>query len=138
MKYFISLISLLIILGCSETPNDIPMGSYPGVEAIVFFSVHMSHQIELGNFDPDSDFLDIAGDFNEWDGTNDHLIAAGDDVYEISFTNFEVGEVIEFKFRINGAWDDLTEFPGAGPNRSYTVKQGENILVYWYDDADGS
>ena len=53
-------------------------------------------------------------------------------------TDFEVGEVIEFKFRINGLWDDLTEFPGGGSNRSYTVKQGENNLVYCYNDIDGS
>ena len=137
MKYFVSLVNLLMIFGCSKTPSDIPIGSFPDVESIVIFSVHMSHQIELENFDPDSDFLDIAGNFNEWDGTNDHLIAVGDNVYEISFTNFEVGDVIEFKFRINGAWDDLTEFSEGGPNRSYTVLQGENTQVYWYNDEDG-
>ena len=136
MKYYISLIGLLIIFGCSKTPDDIPIASYADIEAIVTFSVNMSAQIESGNFNIDSDFLDIAGTFNDWDGSNDYLIKTNNNIYEISFTNFEVGEEIEFKFRINGNWN-TAEFP-SGSNRQYVIIQGNNNLELWYNDEDGS
>ncbi len=105
----------------------------------VIFSVNMSLQIEAGNFNVDNDYLDIAGDFlNNWNGTEDRLIDAyGDGIYKISFTNLESGDVIQFKFRINGSWD-TAEFPGEGGNRVYTVTLGENSLEYWFNDENGS
>ena len=72
---------------------------------ILLFHLDMSYQIELGNFNPDSDFLDVAGTFNGWDGTNSHLVDSDNNIYEISISNVEVGEEIEFKFRINSDWD---------------------------------
>ena len=103
MKYFISLVSLLMIFGCSETPSDIPIGSFSDVEAIVTFSVRMSYQIELGNFDSTSDLynLYIVGDFNDDGEWEDHLMEIDDMddyIYKISFTNFGIGNIIEFKF----------------------------------------
>ena len=138
MKYFIILFNVFMIISCSKTPNDAPIASYQGVEAIVTFSVNMSPQIETGNFNVDNDYLDIAGNFlNNWNGTEDHLIDTdGDGIYKISFINLESGDVIEFKFRINGSWD-TAEFPG-GANRTYTVEQGENSLEYWFNDENGN
>ena len=103
----------------------------------IIFSVNMSLQIETGDFNVDNDYLDIAGNFlNNWNGTEDHLIDTdGDGIYKISFTNLESGDVIEFKFRINGSWD-TAEFPGEG-NRVYTVTLGENSLEYWFNDENG-
>ena len=32
----------------------------------VTFQVRMAYQAQLGSFDPDSDFVDLAGTFNDW------------------------------------------------------------------------
>ena len=97
----------------------------------------MSNQIELGNFDSDTNFLDVAGTFNNWDGTDYHLVAIENNVYTITITDIEAGDEIAFKFRINGSWDKA-EFPDGGDNRSYTVEQGENIVEYWFNDENGN
>ena len=98
----------------------------------------MSYQIESEKFNVD-DFLDIAGDFlNNWNGTEDHLNDTdGDGIYEITFTNLEAGNIIRFKFRINGSWDENShEFPG-GDDRVHLVIQGSQTLSYWYNDEQG-
>ena len=100
---------------------------------IVTFIINMSYQVELGNFVVENDYVDVAGTFNDWDGSNDHLFLVGNDIYTLSITNIQIGDVIEFKFRINGSWD-TAEFPGDGPNRNYTILQGNNILEYWFSD----
>ena len=104
---------------------------------ILIFVVNMSYQIELSNFDSDADFLDIAGTFNNWDGTDYHLVAIENNVYTITITDIEAGDEIEFKFRIDGNWDKA-EFPDGGDNRNYTVEQGENIVEYWFNDENGN
>ena len=104
---------------------------------IIIFSVNMSYQIELENFDSDTNFLDVAGTFNNWDGTDYHLVAIENNVYTITITDIEAVDEIEFKFRINGSWDKA-EFPDGGDNRSYTVEQGENIVEYWFNDENGN
>ena len=104
---------------------------------ILIFLVNMSYQIELGYFDSDADFLDVAGIFNNWDGTGYHLVEIGNNIYTVTITDIEVGDEIEFKFRINGSWDKA-EFPDGGANRNYIVEQGENSLEYWFNDENGS
>ena len=104
---------------------------------IIIFLVNMSHQIELGNFDPDTQFLDVAGTFNNWGETDSHLADIDNSIYTITITEIEVDDEIEFKFRIDGDWNN-SEFPGYGDNRSYTVEQGENVLEFWYNDDDGN
>ena len=104
---------------------------------ILIFFVNMSHQIELENFNPDTQFLDVAGTFNSWDGAEHHLDETDEDIYTITITNVVAGDEVEFKFRIDGDWEN-SEFPGYGENRSYTVEQGENILELWYDDNEGN
>jgi len=90
----------------------------------VTFTVDMRYQIREGKFDPDSDTLDVAGSMNGWDG-KDHLLTDADldSVYEVTVEQVELG-VIEYKYRINGNWDN-SEFPGGGPNRKYTVTEGD-------------
>ena len=104
---------------------------------IIILLVNMSYQIELGNFNSDANFLDVAGTFNNWDGTDYHLVAIENNIYTITITDIEAGDEIEFKFRINGSWDKA-EFPDGGDNRSYTVEQGENIVEYWFNDENGN
>ena len=59
-----------------------------------------------------------------------------DDIYTITIIGLETDAEIEFKFRIDGEWDNA-EFPGGGSNRQYTTEQGENILEIWFNDDSG-
>ena len=103
------------------------------------FYVNMSYQIEIGNFNVETDSLDIAGNFNGWPSSysnseNYFLKDTNlDNIFEIIIPGLEPEYDIEYKFRINGDWN-LAEFPGGGPNRSYTVKEGENILEFCFND----
>jgi hypothetical protein len=100
----------------------------------VTLNVNMSYWTDLGIFHPGTDFVDVAGSFNGWDGINHHLSSADGEVYSIKVGNFVQGNSFEFKFRINGSWNDATcEFPSGGPNRVYNVGSGYNVLNTWYN-----
>ena len=43
-----------------------PFFACSALAAEITFRVQMAYQIELGSFDPGSDFVDLAGDFNGW------------------------------------------------------------------------
>jgi glycosidase len=102
----------------------------------VTFQVRMAYQVELGNFDPASDFVDLAGTFNGWGASplTPLTDADGDTIYEVSLDGFTASELIEFKFRINGQWDGSEEFPGVGNNRVYTVPASDDTILVWYND----
>ncbi|MFH2049255.1 MAG: DUF4623 domain-containing protein [bacterium] len=112
----------------------------PPILVDVTFEVNMSVQTILGNFNIASDFVDIAGNFNEWGGNAMVLDDAdGDSVYFITVVDLHPGENLEYKFRINGSWDDATcEFPFEGPNRTYVVPDTNSVVFHWYDDKDRS
>jgi len=102
----------------------------------VTFRVRMAYQVEMGVFDPASDFVDLAGTFNDW-GTNPLLPlsdADGDSIYETTIYGFSASEYIEYKFRLNGQWDGTEEFPGVGNNRVYTVPSEDDTITVWYND----
>ena len=102
----------------------------------VSFRVNMSHLVAEGRFDPASDFVDLCGSFNDW-GTNPLtplVDGDGDLLYAIDVAGFTPGEVIEYKFRINGLWDGTEEFPGVGNNRIYLVLASGNTIEVWYND----
>lgn len=101
----------------------------------ITFQVNMNYKTTQGTFNPDDDFVDVAGDFNEWDGRNDRLQDDDmDGIYSRTIGGFRVGDVINFKFRINGQWNGQEEFPNGGPNREYEVVEGMNIVDAWYND----
>ncbi|HBY19035.1 MAG TPA: hypothetical protein DEH00_07680 [Candidatus Marinimicrobia bacterium] len=98
----------------------------------VSFNVNMKKYAEAGDFSIENDFVDVAGTFNNWEGTvmND---PNADTIYTavIPLKQFSTHE---FKFRINGNWD-TSEFPGGGPNRVYTVgDSANNVVTYWYNN----
>ena len=103
----------------------------------LIFLLNMSYQIEIQNFNPDTQFIDVAGTFNDWDGTNYHLEQSDNYIYTITISDIEAEDELEFKFRINGDWENA-EFPEYGENRNYTVMQGENILEMWYNNEEGN
>jgi len=104
-------------------------------EASIYFSVNMIYQIELGIFDPETEFVDIAGDFNGW---GNELMVFSDDnqdsIYSISIPGFTINQEILFKCRQNGLWDGTEEFPGGGPNRVHSVMSEFDTLYFWYSD----
>jgi len=102
----------------------------------VTFNVNMSYQVTLGNFDPATEFVDVAGNFNDWPPTGtttNELTEGAAFVYSTTIEDFTVGEELEFKFRINSDWDN-SEFPDGGANRTYTVKEGLNEITVWYNN----
>ena len=94
-------------------------------QAPVTFNVDMNKHIENGEFHPGSDNVDVAGTFNNWEGSELMKEEDGDGIYSITIPSATIGEKIEFKYRINANWD-TSEFPFGGPNRSYQV-------TYWND-----
>jgi hypothetical protein len=97
--------------------------------ATLTFIVDMSEYIAAKNFNPHTDTVDIAGNFNNYQGEQHILsiIAETDSSrYAISIPGFHDGDVLQFKFRINSSWNDTAlEFPYGGPNRIWTVKPGQ-------------
>ncbi|TAE51080.1 MAG: T9SS C-terminal target domain-containing protein [Bacteroidetes bacterium] len=99
------------------------------------FEVNMSYQIQKGKFNPQTEFVDLAGTFNNWGGTLLKLTdPEGDSVYRVSVSGFTAGQNIAFKFRYNASWGGREEFPGAGNDRTHTVTAGDSLLSYWYNN----
>lgn len=100
----------------------------------VQFQVNMNHQVTLGNFNPNTQTVDVAGSFNNW-GNPAFVLSDtdGDGIYtgNVSLT---IGSTIQFKTRINAQWNGTEEFPNAGPNRTYTV-MSNGVVAYWYNDV---
>jgi len=96
----------------------------------VTFQVNMSAQIDEGNFNIETDYVDVAGTFNSWGDPSGTQLSDedGDSIYTVTI-DIAAGD-IEYKFRINSDWNkaDYT-------NRKYTVVEGDNIIpVVWFQD----
>ena len=103
----------------------------------ITFEVNMNYQIDQGNFNPNGEFVDVAGTFNDWGSTISRLDDPDrDGIYRTTIDGFTSGSSIEFKFRYNGQWDDREEFPGPGNNRTHTVGSSNETLSYWYNDEE--
>ena len=104
--------------------------------SLVTFGVNMTEQKQLGKFDPKTEFVDVAGSFNDW-GSGSYAYHMKPDadsaVYYVTVPLIE-GQALQFKFRINGTFADSTcEFPSGGANRAYAVLAGPNVYMAWYD-----
>ncbi len=111
----------------------------PVENAEINFMLDMRYAAREGLFVPETDYVDIAGSLNSWDGTDYHLTDAdGDTVYEIPVV-LDLLTRVEYKYRINGSWDDdKSEFPGGGPNRHATViKSGRDAKSVWNNNIPG-
>ena len=103
------------------------------IDAEVTFNVDMNMHITNGEFNPGSDFVDVAGTFNDWAGSDHMTDEDGDGIYSITISGAAIGNSIEYKYRINGNWD-TSEFPDGGPNRTYTVRYW-NVLNDIYNNG---
>ncbi len=101
------------------------------------FNVDLTDLINAGGFDPNTDFVDIAGSFNGWQGSSAMTPLSGN-IYTISTGAwYQPGQEVEFKFRKNFNWNTCeTPDDGAGYlNRHYTVVEGANVYnCVWGDN----
>lgn len=102
------------------------------------FTVNMSNYISAGKFKPRADTVDVAGSFNDWDGTRNILsIVPGSDssIYSTTIAGFMDGDNLQFKFRINSTWhDSIVEFPYGLPNRIWNVEPGKYTYLCFYNN----
>jgi len=102
------------------------------------FVVNMSYYIKDTLFNPRKDTVDIAGSFNNFEGTKHILsIVPGSDsaIYSITIPGFVDGDRLEFKFRINSTWhDSIVEFPYGQPNRIWIIEPGKYTFTCYYND----
>ncbi len=106
-KLFSTLISMLLLAFTmnAQTVN-------------VTFQVDMSVQAAKGAFDPAADAVEIRGDFNGWDFTDQHFLTDddGDSVYVGTITaNASSTVLYKFFFSANDTWESLAD------NRSFDV-----------------
>jgi alpha-amylase len=100
----------------------------------VQFQVNMNHQVTLGNFNPNTQTVDVAGSFNNWGSPATVLSDSDGDGIYTGGVSLTIGSTIQFKTRINAQWNGTEEFPNAGPNRVYTVMPN-GVVSYWYNDV---
>ncbi len=95
----------------------------------VEFQVDMSIKTLKGTFNPASDTMNIAGNFNNWTvGATPMAGPNADTVYTVTIDTFAIGDNLEFKFVINSTgWESV-------PNRTYTVPSGSSVYFAYYDN----
>ncbi|MBE9469444.1 MAG: T9SS type A sorting domain-containing protein [Bacteroidetes bacterium] len=101
------------------------------VPADVTFNVNMKCQITKGVFDPTSDKVNIGGGFNEW-GLTEMTDTDNDSIYTYVLTGYNVGNDLEFKYRINDGWETVD----ANRTHKISATPAENILTAWYSNDD--
>ena len=102
----------------------------------VTLNVMMHEWLRRGDFALATDYVDVAGTMNGWGGTPMILDDFdGDTTYSITIPMLPYSRM-EFKFRINGSWNDATaEFPYGGPARVISSVRTYNYsYTYWYNN----
>lgn len=102
--------------------------------ASVTFNVDMNGKIMSGGFNPSSDFVDVAGTFNSWNGSAQMTDSDGDGVYTLTISEIPVFTEMEYKYRINADWNN-SEFPGGGDNREFMVRYFNNTDDLYNDEG---
>ncbi len=106
------------------------------------FTVNMSKYIADSLFNPSKDTVDVAGTFNNFEGTRNILsVVPGTDSsqYSITIPGFLDADRLEFKFRINSTWNDsIVEFPYGQPNRVWNIEPGKYTYTCFYNDEMGT
>jgi len=107
---------------------------------LMTFQCNMNIQQQLGNFDPETDFLDVAGNFNNWGAWDLLYDPYNTALYTMSkmFDDSLIGgQPLEFKFRINGSWA-TAELDTLDP-RAYVLlpidtNGNPNTYTCWYNN----
>jgi hypothetical protein len=101
----------------------------------------MARAVEIDQLVPSESFMDVAGSFNDWGGSNELFDDDADYIYVTAIPVLaQAGATVYYKFRIDGSWDDTKhEFPAGGPAREYAVLDTaggvENVLdTVWFNN----
>ena len=100
----------------------------------ITFQVDLSYQISQGKFNKSTEWVEVAGTFNNWNGSGRFQDEDNDGLYELTINGFSSGDNIAYKFRFNGQWDGREEFPGLGNDRTHTVGSDSEVLFHWYNN----
>ena len=108
---------------------------------LMTFNCDMGYYVKAHHFNVNTDYLDVAGNFNG-NGANDVLFdTEGDTIYSLELhmdTAWFHQNPLSFKFRINGDWN-TAELTGK-PTRTYvfhdTINQNPNIFGCYYNDLN--
>lgn len=124
-------------LTISDTDQTLPVVYFNNISggtdvtSEVTFQVNMSVQTEMGNFNPESDTVTVAGEFNGWNPTAFSLTRSGSDPNLWVGTRTLSGAVnsgVPFKFVMNGStWEGNVGSNGA-QNRQLTLASGPQTL----------
>ncbi len=119
-RYRLPLLLTLLLLGLTLFAGT------AHAQVFLTFSVDMSEEMLAGDFDPETDLVEIRGPFNGWSGGPDWRLepsAENDSIYvaEFEFDEIEIDSTIRFKFYAiggNGWESDIS-------NREYTITSEE-------------
>ena len=110
------------------------------VTNVITFQVDMSVQTSLGNFDPSSGLVNLAGPFNSWSTSATPMTNSTTDT-NIWFTTLTLsgalGSSIDYKYIMNGGTWEGNVGPGGAQNRSVTLQRTNQTLsgVYFNNQA---
>jgi hypothetical protein len=105
------------------------------------FKCNMSYQMKMGRFDKVNDYLDFASEVNNWGDNYDVLFDRGNDsIYEFNInvdTTYILNQPkIQYKYRINGDWNNAEIGPDRIARVQDTVNGFINVIEVWYNDQD--
>jgi len=112
--------------------NNVNPATFP-----MTFNCNMYYQIAAGHFSPATDFLDVAGNFNN-EGAHDVLFPrSADSMYSLTLffdTAMVNSDTLRFKFRFNGNWE--TAELQNDSSRAYTLTGSDDSFTCWYNNID--
>ncbi|MCF8306929.1 MAG: T9SS type A sorting domain-containing protein [Ignavibacteriales bacterium] len=97
----------------------------------VTFRVNMTVQVNLGQFTPGTDVMNIAGSFNGWSTSATPMTDAGNNIWEATVTGLAPGERQFFKFVKNAdGWETISD-------RQYIAGTAGNQFEAYFDNDLG-
>ena len=100
-----------MIINNHDGPQDAP----------ITFNVDMNAHIQNGEFYPNNDYLDVAGSFNDWSGSDPMDDSDTDGIYTLQLPTIPIAHKIEYNYRINGNWE-TAEYQDTENKRTHTIR----------------
>ncbi len=100
-----------------------------------WFQVDMSYPVQQHTFRPDTDYVDMIGNINNWQGSP-HFTQIGTSYVYQTMYNIEPDFIAAFKFRINGDSNGV-ELKGK-PNRLLLAPDSLIHSLYWFNNYNPS
>src|SRR5690348_11901874 len=110
------------------------------VTNLITFQLDLSVQILLGNFDPASGTVNLAGEFNGWSASATPMTNSPTDtsIWEVTLPlSGGVGTALGYKYLMNGTWEGNVG-PGGSQNRAVTLERTNQILTAVFYNNIGS